>query len=203
MRDRRPRHGASAGGAGNDALIAGAPTIITPEDCDVLTIEAASRRFFTEPALGGLAKGQKLVDPVTMFGSGHDEAALCRRLGISANLVHDSDVARWWNRDAPMAVEDVALTAAISRLVLWAHGASFLRGLPDAFFETLLPLRLRLLDMEAAPYDLSASGVVPVAIETPDGKAEYVRRQRVFAERGASLRARLLDSWLGVEAAVV
>lgn len=133
----------------NDALIAGAPTIITPEDCDVLTIEAASRRFFTEPALGGLAKGQKLVDPVTMFGSGHDEAALCRRLGISANLVHDSDVARWWNRDAPMAVEDVALTAAISRLVLWAHGASFLRGLPDAFFETLLPLRLRLLDMEA------------------------------------------------------
>ncbi|MFJ4225393.1 3-methyladenine DNA glycosylase [Microbacterium sp. NPDC089695] len=60
---------------------------------------------------------------------------------------------------------------------------------------------IRLLDMEAAPYDLAAWGVVPVAIETPEGKAEYVRRQRGFAERGAELRVRLLDSWLGVSAA--
>ncbi|MDF2559546.1 MAG: 3-methyladenine glycosylase [Microbacterium sp.] len=56
---------------------------------------------------------------------------------------------------------------------------------------------IRLLDMEAAPYDLSAWDVVPVPIETPEGKAEYVRRQRGFAERGASLRAALLDAWLG------
>jgi len=59
---------------------------------------------------------------------------------------------------------------------------------------------IRLLDMEAAPYDLSAWGVVPVPIETPEGKAEYVRRQRGFAERGAALRARLLESWLGADA---
>lgn len=56
---------------------------------------------------------------------------------------------------------------------------------------------IRLLDMEAAPYDLSAWDVTPVRIETPEGKAEYVRRQRVFAERGAALRAALLDAWLG------
>ncbi|WP_426182591.1 3-methyladenine DNA glycosylase [Microbacterium sp. TWP3-1-2b2] len=56
---------------------------------------------------------------------------------------------------------------------------------------------IRLLDMEAAPYDLSAWGVVPVPIETPDGKAEYVRRQRGFAERGNELRGRLLTAWLG------
>lgn len=55
---------------------------------------------------------------------------------------------------------------------------------------------IRLLDMEAAPYDLSDWGVVPVPIETPDGKAEYVRRQRGFAERGNALRARILTSWL-------
>ncbi len=133
----------------NDALVVDAPTVITDTDCDILTVDAASRRFFTEPALGALAAGQKRVDPVAMFGSGQDETALCRRLGIPADFVLDSDVARWWNRDAPMAVEDVALIAAISRLVLWAHGASFLAGLPDAFFETLIPLRLRLLDMEA------------------------------------------------------
>ncbi|WP_144873032.1 3-methyladenine DNA glycosylase [Microbacterium sp. 1.5R] len=58
---------------------------------------------------------------------------------------------------------------------------------------------IRLLDMEAAPYDLSEWGIVPVPIETTEGKAEYVRRQRDFAERGAAVRARLLDSWSGAE----
>lgn len=56
---------------------------------------------------------------------------------------------------------------------------------------------IRLLDMQAAPYDLAAWDVVPVPIETPEGKAEYVRRQRGFAERGAALRAALLGAWLG------
>ncbi|WP_341941965.1 3-methyladenine DNA glycosylase [Microbacterium sp. LWH10-1.2] len=55
---------------------------------------------------------------------------------------------------------------------------------------------IRLLDMEAAPYDLSAWDVVPVPVETAEGKAEYVRRQRGFAERGAALRSALLDAWL-------
>jgi hypothetical protein len=50
----------------------------------------------------------------------------------------------------------------------------------------------RLLDMRASPYDLSAYGHAPVAIETPEGKAEYVQRQREFAVRAADLRARLL-----------
>jgi hypothetical protein len=56
---------------------------------------------------------------------------------------------------------------------------------------------IRLLDMQAAPYDLSAWDVVPVAIETAEGKAEYVRQQRGFAERGAHLRAALLHAWRG------
>lgn len=59
---------------------------------------------------------------------------------------------------------------------------------------------IRLLDMQAAPYDLSAWEVAPVAIETPAGKAEYVRRQREFADRGAALRSLLLESWRGVPA---
>lgn len=51
---------------------------------------------------------------------------------------------------------------------------------------------IRLLDMQAAPYDLSDFGVVPVPIETPAGKAEYVRRQRGFAERADALRHAVL-----------
>ena len=59
---------------------------------------------------------------------------------------------------------------------------------------------IRLLDMEAAPYDLSAWDIAPVRIETAEGKAEYVRRQRVFADRGTALRTALLDAWLDAHA---
>ena len=51
---------------------------------------------------------------------------------------------------------------------------------------------IRWLDMRASPYDVSAWGGEAVPIETPEGKAEYVRAQRGFTERGQVLRERLL-----------
>jgi hypothetical protein len=51
---------------------------------------------------------------------------------------------------------------------------------------------IRLLDMQASPYDLSSYGQPPVKIETAEGKAEYIARQREFARRAAGLRARLI-----------
>lgn len=50
----------------------------------------------------------------------------------------------------------------------------------------------RILDMEASPYDCRAYGLGVVAIETPEGKAEYVARQRALSERAAPLRDRLV-----------
>lgn len=57
---------------------------------------------------------------------------------------------------------------------------------------------IRVLDMRAAPYDLADLGFSPVKIETAEGKAEYVDAQREFAERGAPLRAALIEQceWL-------
>ena len=52
---------------------------------------------------------------------------------------------------------------------------------------------IRVLDMRAAPYDLSGLGFDPVAIETPQGKQEYADAQRRFVERGAPLRERLIE----------
>jgi hypothetical protein len=51
---------------------------------------------------------------------------------------------------------------------------------------------IRVLDMRASPYDLSALGYSPVRIETTEGKQEYVAAQRSFAERGAPLRDALV-----------
>jgi len=59
---------------------------------------------------------------------------------------------------------------------------------------------IRQLDMRASPYELRDWGYEPVAIETAEGKAHYVREQRVFSERSNELRARLVDT---VRAAVV
>ncbi|WP_138444943.1 3-methyladenine DNA glycosylase [Sinomonas susongensis] len=54
-----------------------------------------------------------------------------------------------------------------------------------------LAWRVREMDMQASPYDLSGWGYAPIAIETPAGKAEYVEKQRQFAAEAAVLRERL------------
>ncbi|WP_236793539.1 3-methyladenine DNA glycosylase [Amycolatopsis sp. GM8] len=54
-----------------------------------------------------------------------------------------------------------------------------------------LAVEIRELDMCASPYDLSSFGYRPVRIETPEGRAEYSRRQGGFARRAAPLRDRL------------
>lgn len=58
---------------------------------------------------------------------------------------------------------------------------------------------IRALDMRASPYDLSglepASGEdwSPVRIETAEGKATYMAAQQRFTERGAPVRAELIE----------
>ncbi|WP_460888563.1 3-methyladenine DNA glycosylase [Promicromonospora xylanilytica] len=52
---------------------------------------------------------------------------------------------------------------------------------------------IRWTDMAASPYDVSEYGVPAVEIETPHGKAEYVRRQREYARRSNDLRYRLIE----------
>lgn len=50
----------------------------------------------------------------------------------------------------------------------------------------------RELDMRASPYDLREYGYEPIEIETPAGRAVYVRQQSAIADRAATLRSRLL-----------
>lgn len=57
-----------------------------------------------------------------------------------------------------------------------------------------LARRIRALDMQASPYDLTDLGYQPVPVETAEGRGEYARRQREFAEEAALLRARLIDA---------
>jgi len=53
---------------------------------------------------------------------------------------------------------------------------------------------IRVVDMQASPYDLAAWGFEPICIETAEGKAQYVQAQRAFSERAQVLRRRLIDA---------
>lgn len=53
---------------------------------------------------------------------------------------------------------------------------------------------IREVDMRAAPYDLASLGYAPIAIETPEGRAEFVEYQREFARRGQEQRRLLLSA---------
>jgi hypothetical protein len=98
-------------------------------------------------------------------------------------------------------------------VILRTQARLFLREPANVFFALLFPALLLLAIGLAIPGmrepitegALAGSGVRPVdlymtavlalavAIETPEGKAEYVARQRGFAERAAPLRARLVE----------
>ena len=61
-----------------------------------------------------------------------------------------------------------------------------------------LAARVRELDMRASPYDLRDLGYAPIPIETPQGRAEYVRQQRGFAREAGDLRRRLIETCDGL-----
>lgn len=63
----------------------------------------------------------------------------------------------------------------------------------DLLLETFrLATKLRELDMRASPYDLSAWDVLPVKIETPEGRREYEKEQKQLAEKASVLRKELI-----------
>lgn len=51
----------------------------------------------------------------------------------------------------------------------------------------------RTLDMQASPYDVSQFDLVPIRVETPEGRLEYASRQREIMHAAQPLRSRLLS----------
>ncbi|MDN4482526.1 3-methyladenine DNA glycosylase [Demequina lignilytica] len=97
-------------------------------------------------------------------------------------------------RETQVAMEQPGCLHATMDLYKWA--AKLTPVVPSSLtLEAFaLALEVRQVDMQASPYDVSRFGLEAIAVETPDGKREYARRQREFAERGGALRARLLEA---------
>lgn len=57
-----------------------------------------------------------------------------------------------------------------------------------------LAREVRQLDVEASPYDLTAWGTQPLDVETQEGRAAFIARQRAFTDRSNELRTRLITA---------
>ena len=57
-----------------------------------------------------------------------------------------------------------------------------------------LAMQAREIDMRASPYDVTNLGYEPIAIETTEGRTEYVHEQKIIAEKAAALRERLASA---------
>jgi hypothetical protein len=98
------------------------------------------------------------------------------------------------SRESQVQLEQPGCLHAAMDLYKWAYKLT--PAVPSSLVADAFALarEVRVLDMRASPYDLSALGYEPVRIETPEGRAEYVREQQSFAVRAQGLRERLLEA---------
>ena len=139
--------------------------------------------------------------PLRLGGAGTDEVVESHRIGCS-----HFDAFRFFT-DAGAAAQHPAARAATtgrrssSRAACtpgWTSTSTPSGSRPLVPSELVadcfeLARDIRVLDMRASPYDLTALGYAPVRSRRPTGKQEYVAAQRAFAERGAPLRQRLVE----------
>lgn len=52
---------------------------------------------------------------------------------------------------------------------------------------------IRTVDMQVAPYELSALGVLPIRVETAHGRLEFAAKQQQFSDRAQELRESLIE----------
>ncbi|MEO5778954.1 3-methyladenine DNA glycosylase [Arthrobacter sp. PAMC25284] len=96
------------------------------------------------------------------------------------------------SRDNQRTMEQPGCLHANMDLYKWAYKLAPV--LPSELVMDCFELswRIRAMDMRASPYDLAEWGYPAIRIETPEGKADYVDRQRAFAAESQELRHRML-----------
>ncbi|AKS36532.1 hypothetical protein [Mycolicibacterium goodii] len=100
---------------------------------------------------------------------------------------------RQLTREQQIATEQPGCIHASMDLYKWAYKLGPLVASDLVADALALAADARALDMRASPYDLTSYGFEPIAIETPAGRAEYVRAQGQIADRAAALRADLAN----------
>lgn len=85
---------------------------------------------------------------------------------------------------------------------LYSYVADMEAGAPGELLVDTLAAAFdaREVDMRSSPYDLSAWGLDPIPVESPEGRAVFVAHQRGWVARTQGLRARYLEAARVLEA---
>lgn len=97
------------------------------------------------------------------------------------------------DRDGQLAHEQPGCLHAGMDLYKWAYKLSPATPSELVLDAFELARDIRLVDMQASPYDLAELGIEPIRVETPEGRSRYAALQSGFAERARPIRARLLE----------
>ncbi len=101
-------------------------------------------------------------------------------------------------RESQVASEQPGCLHAAMDLYKWAYKLSPLID-SDLVVDALeVAFDLRELDMRASPYDFSDLGFAPIRVESPAGRAEYVRHQAMLTDHAAVIRDRLIEHCAGL-----
>lgn len=138
-----------------------------------------------EPLRLGAAGTDAVVEANTLRCTHIDAFRFFTEEAVGRNTLHPT-------RDTQVDLEQPGCLHATMDLYKWATKLGPL--VPGAvWLQTFrLACDVRRTDMEASPYDLRQWGFQPLEVESPEGRAEYARRQRTFAERGQVLRRELI-----------
>jgi len=146
--------------------------------------DGATPRHAAVPLRLGAAGTDAVIEALPVHCTHHDAYRFFTAAARPRNAVAPT-------RAGQVALEQPGCLHATMDLYKWAYKlAPATPGelLADCF---ALAADVRELDMRASPYDLSAYGFEPIAVETPAGRAEYVRLQQEVADRAVPLRAAL------------
>ena len=77
---------------------------------------------------------------------------------------------------------------------LYKHAMRFAPIIGSSLIRSCFALArdIRTVDMQVAPYDFSALGVLPIKVETAEGRSTFAMHQRHFAERANELRIQMI-----------
>ena len=79
---------------------------------------------------------------------------------------------------------------------LYKHAQKFAPIFGSEIVRTAFSLArdIRTVDMQVAPYELSALGVLPIRVETTKGRIEFATRQQEFSDRAQELRETMIKA---------
>jgi hypothetical protein len=151
-----------------------------------MVYQAPAIRHDQVPLRLGTAGSDAVVESMSLRCSHFDAFRFFTEAAVSRND-------RQLSRDQQIDSEQPGCIHASMDIYKWAYKLGPLVASELVMDALELAADARALDMCASPYDLRRYGFEPIAIETPAGRAEYVRAQQRIAERAAPLRVTLAN----------